>query len=469
MPISPYDKIDIVFLYKPFNIQFSISEINGLKINFKESKAHDEFMTRKSHPEKLKIYILTPQQYYDNKDLLRRFMAYGTNSKHIGFLLVENPISTPTIKLRKKIPTVYKDINIFSDLRTPFTNKQFVQELKNSIYFLFLHASYEHLSSFSILRELESKAMNDISKAMTSKSFLAGEFLDLVLKKSMEISTADAGFILIKENIFSPPLSPSESNIQLENAKTIKFVQKSKILNSQNIFLKKGTLDSQNSKIAKIMIEDMICMSWHDEINSNLPVQKNSNLKSLPILPELDYDHKTYKIKSYCAFPIHQPSGEVDGFIILLNKRLSEENTLDTLLDIDNYATQFSSHDLNLLESLTNQAGIALEHAKLINDLKKVFESFTAASIIAIESRDPSTKGHSERVAILTVGLAEAVNKTKSGIYAGLEFSKIQIEEIRYAALLHDFGKIGVREHILQKEKNYFLMNLKEFIQDLIL
>ncbi len=456
MSISPFHNIDVILFFKPFDVNLPISEINDLKINIRESKINDEFLIRKSDPEKLKLFILTPQQYYNNKDKLKKFMAYGTNSKHIGFILVENINLIPTILLRKKIPSVYNGINILADLKAPITKKQFYQEIKNSIYFLFLHSSYEYLSSFSILRELESNAMRDISKAMTNKAFFAGEFLDLVLKKSMEITTADAGFIFIKEDIFSPPTDPKELNqIHLLN-KPLKFIQKSKILNSQKVFLKKHTLDPQHSKIAKIMIENKVSIAWNNEESLVPKKEKTESIKKILQLPEIDFDHRTYKIKSYCAFPIILPSGEVDGFIILINKRLSEDNTLDNHLDIDNYVTKFSSHDLNLLESFTNQAGIALEHAKLINDLKKVFESFTAASIIAIESRDPTTKGHSERVATLTVGLAEAINKSNSGIYGTLEFSKIQIEEIRYASLLHDFGKIGVREHILNKEKKLF-------------
>lgn len=464
MSISPFHNIDVILFYKPFDIHLSTSEVNELKINLKEGKIQEEFLNKKSDPEKLKLFILTPQQYYNNKDQIQKLLASGTNSKHIGFIFVENSNELPTIILRKKISSAYQNINLLADLKSPITKNQFIHEIKNAVYFLFLHSSYEHLSSFSILRELESKAMKDISQAITNKTFFAGEFLDLVLKKSMEITNADAGFILIKEDIFAPPIEPKELNkIRLLNKPT-KFIQKSKILNSQRIFLKKHALDPNHSKLTKSMIENKDRISW-DEDDISLDHSKHdkvTKIKKSSNLPEVDFDHKTYKIKSYCAFPIHLPSGEVDGFIILINKRVSEENTLDSILDIDNYVTKFSSHDLNLLESFTNQAGIALEHAKLINDLKKVFESFTAASIIAIESRDPTTKGHSERVATLTVGLAEAISKTKTGIYAALEFTKIQVEEIRYASLLHDFGKIGVREHILNKEKKLFSHELEK-------
>jgi response regulator RpfG family c-di-GMP phosphodiesterase len=89
----------------------------------------------------------------------------------------------------------------------------------------------------------------------------------------------------------------------------------------------------------------------------------------------------------------------------------------------------------------------------LKNDIEKLFEGFVNASVTAIEARDPSTSGHSSRVAELTVGLAEAVNQTPNGPYGGISFSPIQIREIRYASLLHDFGKVGVREQVLIKAK----------------
>ena len=89
----------------------------------------------------------------------------------------------------------------------------------------------------------------------------------------------------------------------------------------------------------------------------------------------------------------------------------------------------------------------------LKNDIERLFEGFVNASVTAIESRDPSTSGHSSRVAELTVGLAEAVNQTPNGPYGSIQFNPLQIREIRYASLLHDFGKVGVREQVLVKAK----------------
>jgi response regulator RpfG family c-di-GMP phosphodiesterase len=59
-------------------------------------------------------------------------------------------------------------------------------------------------------------------------------------------------------------------------------------------------------------------------------------------------------------------------------------------------------------------------------------------------------------VAKLTVGLAEAVDRVDSGPYKDLQFTRQDIREIRYASILHDFGKVGVREEVLVKAKKLY-------------
>ncbi len=80
-----------------------------------------------------------------------------------------------------------------------------------------------------------------------------------------------------------------------------------------------------------------------------------------------------------------------------------------------------------------------------------MFDALVSAAGSAIERRDPSTSGHSQRVTALTIALAEAVSEQRKGPFKNVRFSASQIKELRYAGLLHDFGKIGVRENVLTK------------------
>jgi HD-GYP domain-containing protein (c-di-GMP phosphodiesterase class II) len=116
----------------------------------------------------------------------------------------------------------------------------------------------------------------------------------------------------------------------------------------------------------------------------------------------------------------------------------------------------FEDSDLQTFVALGHQVGIAVENANLYEEIHRLFEGFISASVQAIESRDPTTSGHSQRVATLTCQLAEAVNQTDAGGYAGTHFNADQLKELRYAALLHDFGKVGVREHILLKARKLY-------------
>ena len=116
----------------------------------------------------------------------------------------------------------------------------------------------------------------------------------------------------------------------------------------------------------------------------------------------------------------------------------------------------FQDSDLHNFVALGHQVGIAVENANLYEEIHLLFEGFISASVQAIESRDPTTSGHSQRVATLTCRLAEAINHTDAGVYAGTRFNPDQLKELRYAAVLHDFGKVGVREHILLKARKLY-------------
>lgn len=103
----------------------------------------------------------------------------------------------------------------------------------------------------------------------------------------------------------------------------------------------------------------------------------------------------------------------------------------------------------------------------LKDEIEHLFEGFVNASITAIESRDPSTSGHSSRVATLTVGIADAVNRSEGGRFGGIRYDDKQLREIRYASLLHDFGKVGVREHLLVKAKKIDMERMELIFQRL--
>jgi HD-GYP domain-containing protein (c-di-GMP phosphodiesterase class II) len=159
-----------------------------------------------------------------------------------------------------------------------------------------------------------------------------------------------------------------------------------------------------------------------------------------------------YRTKSMLTVPMRNYNDEVVGAVQLINAKRSFETrlTVDNVLD---EVVSFQPEDLEMIESIASQAAVAIDNKNLLESIQALFDGFVQASVIAIEQRDPTTAGHSGRVEALTTGLARAINDLSTGKYAAVFLTEDQLKELRYACLLHDFGKVGVREHILIKAK----------------
>jgi HD-GYP domain-containing protein (c-di-GMP phosphodiesterase class II) len=150
-------------------------------------------------------------------------------------------------------------------------------------------------------------------------------------------------------------------------------------------------------------------------------------------------DYQTgYRTRAILCVPMRSIEGEVVGVVQALNKQ---------------DGTQFTSEDEELLGALGGQAAAAVKNALLHQEIEQLFEGFVRASVVAIESRDPTTAGHSGRVARLSVGLYDVLPRAgdSAGRWKSSQLSTQERQELRYAALLHDFGKVGVRENVLVK------------------
>ena len=162
--------------------------------------------------------------------------------------------------------------------------------------------------------------------------------------------------------------------------------------------------------------------------------------------------HFGYRTKSMLTVPMRNYNNEVVGAVQLINAK----RRFETRLTVDNVATEvisFQPDDVEMIESIASQAAVALDNKNLLDSIQALFDGFVQASVTAIEQRDPSTAGHSGRVERMTSALARAINEIATGKFMDVNFTEDQLKELRYACLLHDFGKVGVREHILVKAK----------------
>ena len=133
------------------------------------------------------------------------------------------------------------------------------------------------------------------------------------------------------------------------------------------------------------------------------------------------------------------------------------------ILENSQSPTTFTEEELELLITLSNQAMVAIENAWLYESVKTNYFATIQSLVNALEASDRFTKGHSERVRLLSVEL---------GKFIGLDFKEIELLE--HAAILHDIGKIGIDNFILQKQgkltaKEYSLIKTHPLIGDDIL
>jgi putative nucleotidyltransferase with HDIG domain len=119
----------------------------------------------------------------------------------------------------------------------------------------------------------------------------------------------------------------------------------------------------------------------------------------------------------------------------------SKEKIIGVLQGINKNEGIFDADDMELMKSIADQVAIAIENARLYAELRETFFATTQALAEMIELRDPYTGGHTKRVMNYSMII---------GRYMWMD--KSQFEKLRLAAILHDIGKIGVRDAILLKQ-----------------
>ena len=106
----------------------------------------------------------------------------------------------------------------------------------------------------------------------------------------------------------------------------------------------------------------------------------------------------------------------------------------------------------NFVLSVASQAAVSIERVQLHENIKTLFEGFLRSSVAAIDERDKVTSGHSRRVMGFTTAFLDAALQDTVCPYFELSSSPERRRQLKFAALLHDIGKIGVPEHLLAKE-----------------
>ncbi len=295
----------------------------------------------------------------------------------------------------------------------------------------------EQLDDALVRKSQELHELNHIGVALSAQRDI-DKLLELILLKCREITAADAGSLyLVERGRDQETKTDDELIFELtQNSSVVYPFTKSKMPLSEASIAGYVALTGQIVNVAD---------AYHLPAGSPFKVSRSFDEKS------------GYRTKSMLVVPMRDHQNEVIGVIQLINKKRDARTVLQPVQLVEETVIPFTSVDEELVTSLASQAAVAFENARLIQDIKNLFNAFVDASVTAVESRDPTTSGHSKRVATLTVGIGEKLDALESGPFREVRFTRDQLQEIRYASLLHDFGKVGVREKVLIKGKKLYV------------
>src|ERR1051326_6555575 len=261
--------------------------------------------------------------------------------------------------------------------------------------------------------------------------------LTMILSKARELSRADAGSLYLLD--------------ELNGERVLRW----KLAQSDSIDV--GSFEEKILPVTRKSLAGYVAKTGETLVIDdayNLPADAEYSIN-----PSFDAQNH-YLTRSLLVFPMTHHVGDIIGVLQLINRMKSCAPKKLTSETLPQEVIPFDQETLDLMRALAGQAAVAVENNLLYESIERLFEGFVTAAVTAIEQRDPTTSGHSFRVADLTVELAKVVDVLNDGEYRNVHFSADQVREIRYASLLHDFGKVGVREQVLVKEKKLYPLQL---------
>jgi HD-GYP domain-containing protein (c-di-GMP phosphodiesterase class II) len=308
------------------------------------------------------------------------------------------------------------------------------------------------LSAAQAGRELEE--LNRVGIAL-SETHDVERLLALILTKAREITGADAGSLYLTEQA-SGGANSTATDAANGGEKTRQLRFRLTQNDSVQFPYTEHTLPITESSMAGFC-------ALHGEVIELADAYRIP--KSRPFHFNSSFDEQAgYRTRSLVTLPMKNGKGEVLGVLQLINCKRNPKARLADANAVRRHVHPFPERAVRLGLSLASQAAVAYENSQLYRDIENLFDGFVNAAVKAIEQRDPTTSGHSQRVCQMTLALAEAVDREPQGPYADLRFSREQMKELRYAALLHDFGKVGVHEEVLVKAKKLYPLQFSRLL-----
>lgn len=312
-----------------------------------------------------------------------------------------------------------------------------------------LKTVYDEVQSFAGLQTNSLQRLSQIGIALSAEKNI-NKLLEMIVDGARDFTNADAGTLYIVD----------------EENKILNFV----IIQNDTLDIRIGGASGGKIDLPPVALEISGKPNYSNVSSFCALSGEIVNIPDVYEAEEFDftgprkYDEQTgYRSQSMLVIPLKNHENDIIGVLQLLNAKDSTTN------EIIPFATEYT----DLVSSLASQAAVALENAQLIQDLKRLFDSFIQGIATAIDEKSPYTGGHIRRVTELTMMIARKINETKDGKFAKTSFSEDELEELRIATWLHDVGKITTPEYIADKatklETIFDRINLLQTRFDLIM
>jgi len=288
------------------------------------------------------------------------------------------------------------------------------------------HITESQISQIKVL-ETDIRKLTNISIAL-SKEKDRNKLLEMIMIEAKTLANADGGTLYMKK---------TENEISFEIVMTDSLNIHMGGTSSREVTFPPLKLIDKNGKPNISQIAPYVAITGE---TINIPDAYKA--EGFDFSGTRAFDKTTgYRSKSFLTLPLKNHEDEIIGVLQLLNARDRQTNEI----------IPFNSHVESIVSALASHAAITLTNKNLVKDLRVLFESFIRVIADAIDKKSPYTGGHCQRVPVLTMAIAEAVNKTNSGIYKDVNLDSDELYELHIAAWLHDAGKVTSPEYVVDK------------------
>lgn len=253
------------------------------------------------------------------------------------------------------------------------------------------------------------------------------KLLKMILAGVMELTNADAGTLYLVYNDNS--LSFSIFANKTLNIKPSLILETELPITSIPLYIKQEP-----------NLKNVVSYCYHKNITIHIPDAYQLNHFDFTGLHNMDA-RLGYHSQSTLAIPMRDHQNKIIGVLQIINAKDDESGA----------NIPFSEERIKIAESLASQAAISLTKRKLIQEQKKLFDALLQLIAKAIDEKSKYTSNHCERVPIITLMIANALNTVADGPLKDLHLDKDKFEELMIAAWLHDCGKLVIPVYVMDK------------------